>query len=222
MRAATCTYAVLAAFLLPAILLGAGANPSQGPHWEIAGQLSEACSCSVPCSCNFGQGASPHHYCWSMMSFYIEKGHYGSVRLDGLHLAGAHGQRSRVWYIDDRATPEQEAALKAIASHVLPPNPNGKSKIYFQTTRVIQEIGSKGQRLEIGNQGGFEADYIVGMDGKTPIVVENMQAWNVQHDIKAKTTKLYYKDQFGNKYDLKNTNSNLGKFDWTDRTPAYF
>src|SRR5579863_8464537 len=114
MKAATCAYAALAAFLLPAILLSAGVTPSQGPHWEIAGQLSEACSCSVPCSCNFGQGASPHHYCWSMMSFYIEKGYYGSVKLDGLHLAGAHGKGGRVWYIDDRATPEQEAALKAI------------------------------------------------------------------------------------------------------------
>ncbi len=157
-----------------------------------------------------------------MMSFEIQKGHYGHVILDGLHLAGANGKKGTVWYIDDRATPEQAAALKAIADHVLPQKPHAKRIIYFQTARVIQEIGDKSQRLQIGNRGEFEADYIIGMDGKTPIIVENMQSWNVQHDVKAKTKRLYYRDPFGNKYNLKNANSNMGRFNWTDKTPAYF
>lgn len=217
-----CIFLTWGIVAVQAALFGAVATHGKEPRWEIIGQLSEACSCSVPCGCNFGEGASPHHYCWSMMSLDIRRGHYDKVILDGLHLAGAKGKKSLVWYIDDRATPEQKAALKAIANHVLPSKPNGKRRIYFQTAQVIQVIGNKSQRLQIGTYGGFEADYIIGMDGKTPIVVENMQSWNVQHDVKAKTKKLYYRDQFGNKYNLKDTNSNMGRFDWTDETPAYF
>jgi len=80
-----------------------------GEHWEMTGQLSEACSCAVPCTCNFDEGPSPHHYCYSLFSLEIKHGHYGSVSLDGLHLVGAHGKKGNVWYIDSRATAEQAA-----------------------------------------------------------------------------------------------------------------
>jgi len=60
--------------------VGASAPPSSGEHWQITGTLTEACTCAVPCTCNFSEGPSPHHYCYSLYSLGIEKGHYGSVR----------------------------------------------------------------------------------------------------------------------------------------------
>src|SRR6266536_1316888 len=62
-----------------------------GEHWEIAGDLTEACTCAVPCTCNFGEGPSRHHYCYALFSLDIHHGHYGNLNLDGLRLAGAHG-----------------------------------------------------------------------------------------------------------------------------------
>jgi Protein of unknown function (DUF1326) len=192
--------------------VGAASKKTPTP-WQISGDLSEACTCTVPCTCNFGEGASPHHYCYSLFSISIRKGHYGSVVLDGLHLAGAHGKKGGVWYIDDRATSEQAQALRAIASQMKSRNPT-----YFETARILQEVGEKGNHLEIGDKGGFAADYIMGLDKKTPVVVENNTSWNIPKSIKGKTKRLHYKDQYGNKFDLKATNSNQGAFDWTQDT----
>ena len=201
-------------------VLAAGADlpKTQGPHWEVAGQLSEACSCRVPCTCSFGEGPSPKHYCWAIFAVSIERGHYGTVPLDGLHFAGAHGKKSFVWYIDARATAEQASALRAITGHLI----HREAPQHFEIARITQVVGEKSNEVEIGDHGGFKADYIIGFDGKTPVVVENNFSWNIQHDIKAKTEEFRYHDRYGNKYGFKNTNSNQGRFDWTDQTPKYF
>ncbi|MGH9377321.1 MAG: DUF1326 domain-containing protein [Terriglobia bacterium] len=205
-------------------LIAAQAAAVSSHHWSIKGELSEACTCQVPCGCNFHQGPSPHHYCWSLASFQIDKGHYGGVDLAGLRLVRAHGGKSIVWYIDGRATAQQAEALRAIAAHVtggawVSKLPDG---LHFESANIAQDIGNKSFQIKIGDKGGFEANKIMGGDGKNPIVVENMTAWNVRHDIKGKTTRLYYKDEFGNRFDLTGTNANEGKFDWTDTTPNYF
>jgi hypothetical protein len=190
---------------------------TSGPHWEIAGDLTEACTCSVPCTCNFNQGPSPHHYCYSLFALHIEKGHYGDLKLDDLRVAGAHGKKGNVWYIDERAAPEQVTALKAMLSHIDP-----KPGAHFETSRIVQEVGEKGNKLEVDEIGRFEADYIMGMDKKTPVIVENNTSWNIQKSIKGKTQEFHYKDRYGNKIDVKGSNSNQGKFDWTDETKEYF
>ena len=192
-----------------------GSTKAAGEHWEIAGDLSEACTCAVPCTCNFGEGPSPHHYCYSLYAVDIQKGHYGTVSLDGLHLARAHGKKSDVWYIDNRATPAQAEALKSIAGHI------SNRKSYFASAHIAQEVGEKGNRLQVGDKGDFEADYILGGDKKTPIVVENNTAWNIPRSIKGKTKRLRYKDRYGNRFDVTRTNSNQGKVDWTDQSSFY-
>ncbi len=221
MRPRGLAVAVLSIFLLPTILVAADSTRGKEPHWVIKGELSEACTCSVPCGCNFHSRAS-HPYCWSIASFNIQKGHYGRVKLNGLHLVRGHGEKAIVWYIDDRATPAQAAALQKIAAHIsealrwrLP------SFIHFETAHITQVIGKQGARVSIAGRGGFEAEYLTGGDRKNPIVVENMTAWNVRHDIKGSAKSLRYKDQFGSEFDMANTNANEGKFDWTDRTKWY-
>lgn len=211
-----------------ALVTAADTSKKTGEHWEMQGDLTEACTCSVPCTCNFGEGPSPHHYCWAVFSVDIQKGHYGNVRLDGLRLAGVHGKKALVWYIDDRATSEQAAALKEIALHSLrhghgdADSGNSSSGIHVETARIIQDVGEKGNKLLIGDKGGFEAEYIMGMDKKTPVVVENNTSWNISRSIKGKTKYLRYKDQYGNKVDMTKTNSNEGKFDWNDQSSEYF
>lgn len=209
----------LAAFLLAvstSILLASDNSPKpDNAHWEIQGDLTETCSCAVPCTCNFGGGPSPKHYCHTMFSLAIANGHYGDIKLDGLHLAGVHGNKSKVWYVDSSATPEQASALRAIADHML------KSD-HVETAAITQKVDDKGNLLKIGDKGGFEADYIVGLDKKSPVVVENNTTWNIKRSIKARSKYVHYKDEFGNKLEFKGTNSNQGKFDWTDQTEKYF
>jgi hypothetical protein len=195
-----------------------GSKP-HGEHWEMAGQLSEACSCSVPCTCNFREGPSPHHYCWTVFALDVEHGHYGKVGLDGLQLVGAHGKTSLVWYIDQRANPEQVAALKTITLDL---RWHAKDPVYWEVARITHVVGEKSHEVEVEGHGGFKADYIIGLDGKTPIVLENNPSWNIQHGVKAKAQELEYHDQHGNSFRFAGVNSNEGRFDWTDETPKYF
>jgi hypothetical protein len=206
-------------FVGAALLRGADVRKPHGEHWEMAGKLSEACSCAVPCTCNFGGGPSPHHYCWSIFSVDIEHGHYGSVSLDGLHLVGAHGKKGNVWYIDRRATAEQAAGLRTISLDL--DRQFGKPE-HWEMATITQVTGDKSHEVEIEGHGGFKADYIIGLDGKTPVIVENNASWNIQHGVKAKAPELAYHDAYGNKFKFKDVNSNQGKFDWTDQTEKYF
>jgi hypothetical protein len=228
------TAAVVAALVAP-MACGAAESPADRTPWHLTGQLSEACTCSVPCTCNFGEGPSPGHTCWALFSLDIRKGRYGHVDLSGLRLAGAAGAHGFVAYIDDRATPPQAEALKAITSRIgarareadlaLDPKASDDPSMKFlgfKTVAIQQEIGPRGNRLVIGDQGGFESNYIMGIDGKSPVVVENNWSWNIQHGIKGKTKRLQYKDEFGNEFDLTATNANQGQFDWSDQTPIYF
>src|SRR5439155_12189925 len=91
----------------------------KAPAWHIMGTLSESCSCAVPCACNFGEAPSPHAFCWAVFATTIDKGNYGSVSLDGLKVGGANGAKGFVLYLDDSATPEQVAALKAIGKTMM-------------------------------------------------------------------------------------------------------
>jgi hypothetical protein len=198
---------------------GAGIPKAHGQHWEIAGQLSEACSCAVPCTCNFNEPPSPHHYCWSLFSLDIKRGHYGSVSLDGLHLVGAHGKKGNVWYIDQSATPEQAAALHTITLDL---DRDAHKAEHWETATITQVVGEKSHEVEVEGHGGFKANYIIGLDGNSPVVVENNSSWNIQHGVKAKARELAYHDQYGNRFTFKGVNSNEGNFDWTDETPKYF
>jgi hypothetical protein len=226
---------VAAPLLSPGPSRAASAAQAASPPWRISGDLSEACTCSVPCTCNFGEGPSPSHTCWALFSLDIKKGRYGKVNLAGLRLAGAAGAKGIVAYLDDRATPEQAEALKGIVGHIgarfhelaVAQDPKAAQDpsmqfLGFKTAHIQQEVGSKSHRLAIGDQGGFESEYIMGIDGKTPVVVENNWSWNIQHGIKGKTKRLHYKDEFGNEFDMTATNANQGKFDWNDKTPVYF
>jgi Protein of unknown function (DUF1326) len=202
-----------------AVALDAGTPGKDRTHWEVKGNLSEACSCQVPCTCNFRSGPSPHHFCWAMFSLDITRGHYGKVKLNGLHLVGAHADKAVVWYIDDRATPKQFDALKAIAHRL---GYHIELPIFYQAAQITQVVTDKGNEVEVAGRGGFKANYVMGGNGKTPIVVENITAWNLPRSIKGRTEYLKYWDTHGNTLDFKNTNSNEGKFDWSDKTAEYF
>jgi len=232
--------AIVQAMFVAAPLLAPGlsrvsAETVSRPSWRISGDLSEACTCSVPCTCNFGEGPSPAHTCWALFSLDIQKGHYDKVNLAGLRVAGAVGAKGMVAYLDDRATPEQAEALKGVVGSIgarfhelaIAHDPKAAQDpsmqfLGFKTVRIQQTVGDKSSRLILGDQGGFESNYIMGIDGKTPVVVENNWSWNIKHGIKAKTKRLNYKDEFGNEFDMTATNANQGKFDWSDKTAVYF
>ena len=96
------------------------------PAWKVSGQYYETCSCDFVCPCIPGQMAvNPSKgSCTFSMAFQIERGSYGTVRLDGLGfivlLLTPEEMGKGNWSVgviaDERASAEQREAISAIAS----------------------------------------------------------------------------------------------------------
>jgi hypothetical protein len=206
--------------LLLVSVLAAAAPPTPAVSWEISGELAEACTCKVPCTCQFGQGPSPGPGCRSLITMSIEKGHRGDAVLDGAKLAVAHGNKATVFYIDSAASAPQRAALKAVAESIAATS-KWKSVVYREA-RISQSLTPTEIRGAVEGAGGFEAEVLIGSDGKSPVVVENQGDVNIARLEKGKTRSLKYADTAGNAIDAKDTNSDRGHFDWSDRTESFF
>ncbi|HEY0378260.1 MAG TPA: DUF1326 domain-containing protein [Pyrinomonadaceae bacterium] len=189
--------------------------------WKITGALSEACTCAVPCSCNFGEGPSPHPYCYPFYSYHIRKGNYGDVALDDLHFGSADLKNGRYMFMDERATERQREALRVIMARVIERAPAEQAeqkakeiadKISY--TKVEQEYDARKNSLKVGGFGEFAADYVMGLDKSAPVVVRNNTTWRVHDSIKAKTSAYKVKVE-RDAVDTKDTNSNQGDFEYS-------
>jgi hypothetical protein len=197
------------------------AAPAGDKSWKIAGALSEACTCAVPCSCNFGEGPSPHSYCYPFYSYHIREGRYGDVVLDGLHFGAADLKNGRYLFVDERANERQREALRLIMARVIERAPAAEAeqkakeledKIIYAA--VEQEYDQRKNHLKVEGVGEFAADYIMGLDKSEPVVVRNNTTWRILDAIKAKTS--VYKVKSGrDAVDTKDTNSNQGDFEYS-------
>lgn len=93
--------------------------------WRIEGDFMESCNCDVSCPCalnSTGNNTIPatQGHCDLILAFHIQKGHFENVDLSDLAFAiisYSPGPLMSVcnwsmgYYIDDRATEEQYAAL---------------------------------------------------------------------------------------------------------------
>lgn len=191
--------------------------------WLIRGALTEACTCAVPCTCNFGDGPSPHSYCYPFYSYHIREGHYRDVKLDGLHFGSADLAGGRTMFIDERADERQREALRLIIARMIIRVPaeeaEAKAKEIeprIRYTAVKQEYDERSNRLEVAGLGEFVADYIMGLDKSQPVVVRNNTTWRIHDSIKARTS-VYNVKSGRDSVRTKNTNSNQGDFEYTDQ-----
>ncbi len=192
--------------------------------WMIRGALTEACTCAVPCTCNFGSGPSPHSYCWPFYSYHIREGYYQDVKLDGLHFGSADLSGGRTMFIDERADERQRQALRIIIARLIirvsPEEAEAKVKeidARIRYTGVKQEYGENKNRLDVAGLGEFSADYIMGLDKSQPVVVRNNTTWRILDAIKARTS-IYRVKSGRDSVNTKDTNSNQGDFEYTDQT----
>ena len=99
---------------------------SDWTSWQVSGSYFEACNCAAICPCRqVGArpgGRSTHGVCQFALSWQIAQGHAGEMRLDDLAVVMAGWYDDDVpdspWevtlYVDERAEPEQSAALTEI------------------------------------------------------------------------------------------------------------
>ncbi len=192
--------------------------------WMIEGALTEACTCSVPCTCNFGEGPSPHSYCYALYSYEIRKGQYNDIKLDGLHFGATDLKAGRTLFIDERANESQREALRVIIARVIERSTADASEKEakeigkeMRYVTIEQEYDGRSNHLEVKGIGEFSATYIMGLDKSQPLIVRNNTTWRIHDAIKAKTSDFRVKVG-KDSINTKSTNSNQGDFEYSDKT----
>ncbi|MBI3853913.1 MAG: DUF1326 domain-containing protein [Verrucomicrobia bacterium] len=91
--------------------------------WSFEADYLQACSCDYGCPCEF-EAPPARGFCQGLGAWKINRGNYGDVLLNGLALAFAlhtpeemhKGNGTGVYFIDEKATPQQRDALQKIAT----------------------------------------------------------------------------------------------------------
>lgn len=213
------TAAVLAfaAFATVPALAQAPSDPAAG-RWSASGTLLESCTCAVPCTCNFGEGPSPHSYCHAVFAYRIDKGAWNGVDLSGLVVGGADGPNGGAGFLDNHATTAQKPALENLGRAIFAqggPAGGPRSWVSAPITHLVQ---GNNLRLAFGSLGGFSARVIIGRDGKSPVVVENNTVWPIARAIKGKALPLQFETPGVGRIHGDGTNANYGTFAFTGRT----
>ncbi len=182
-------------------------------QWSASGTLLEACTCAVPCSCNFGEPPSPHHYCHAVYAYRLDKARWGRIDLSGLTIAGADAEKGGEAYLDERATSAQRAALKSLTRAVWSQGgPGNAPDMPFVFAKITPKVTASEISVSIENVGGFSAKPITGRDGKTPVVVENNTVWPITRAYKGKTVSLAARSKAIGAINTTGTNANYGAF----------
>lgn len=193
--------------------------PAESAGWKATGTLFEACSCSVPCPCNFGQNPT-HGYCHTIYAYRLKNASYNGIALDGLIFGGGEADKGAATFVDSRATSVQRRALEELALLVFSKGGASAGNRRFVPTKITVENTALRFKLDFAGVGGFTADILIGADGTNPIIVENNTTWPVHRFIKGKTTAFDYKDAVGNRLHLDGVNANLGEFSLSGRLTA--
>ena len=93
------------------------------PAWRVRGDWFDACSCDIPCPCEFAQAPTGGH-CEGVLAYHVREGHFGDVVLDRLSIVLVVAFEGNLWlgrsrvtlgaFFDARADAAQRAALRAI------------------------------------------------------------------------------------------------------------
>jgi hypothetical protein len=184
--------------------IGAAGDPPKTP-WKITGQLEEACTCSSACPCWFGSKPTKMT-CGGGQFIFITKGKYGEVKLDGLAV-GSMAQSPEgkgmmesfgswnfnYYYIDEKATPEQREALKAIGATVLAGGASPKSEVRY--VPLVRKIDGKEHSISIGKYGSFSGHLVEGGLGGSVKIVNPPGADPLHHEyLQGENTNVAYND----------------------------
>jgi hypothetical protein len=191
--------------------------------WKLTGQLEEACSCSAACPCWFGSKPTKMT-CGGGQFLFITKGSYGSVKLDGLAV-GSMSQSPEgkgmmesfgswnfnYYYVDEKATPEQREALKAIANTVLAGGASPKTEYRF--VPIVRKIDGKEHSISLAKYGTFSGHLIEGGLGGSSRIVNPPGADPLHHEYaQGESTKIAYNDA-GQDWNFSGSNYMYGTFE---------
>lgn len=147
--------------------------------YRLEGSILEVCNCNVLCPCWVGEDPD-YGICQSILAYNYEQGHVNGIDVTGLTFALAayipgnvlDGNFRVVYFIDDRATPTQEMALRELYAGKLGGPVSEYVKLFGEvvaterTPITFEVIKGKG-RLQIGANAEAELAPFTGGTGLT-------------------------------------------------------
>jgi hypothetical protein len=175
-----------------------GQSKTAGSGWAMNSTIIEACSCPMFCQCYFNaepaghadhHGTGAKHFCKFNNAFKVNRGHHGTVKLDGAKfwVAGdlgadfSKGQMDwAVLHFDSAVTPEQRKAIGEILPKVYPVKWNS----FTMGADAPMEWGYTKDRAVAKLGGGKMAEVVLNrptsaMNDAEPIVMKNLKYFGV-------------------------------------------
>lgn|GEM_PF-815225 len=195
---------------------------AQKASWKIAGQLEEACKCNAACPCWFG--AKPTHMnCGGQLVYFITKGQYGTVALDGLsfaRMAQSPDGKSMVetsgnWlfdylYIDEKASAEQRKALEEIAWAT---EHKESSNVQVRYVPITRTVDGKVHKVAVGQYGTFSAHLFESALGGAPKITHAPGADPMRAEFLQGTTLIFKYNDASQDWNSQNSNYMFTNFD---------
>ena len=165
------------------------------PNWSLNATIIEACSCPMFCQCYFSSAPAGHmdhagmadeHFCRANNVFRVNKGMYGSTKLDGakfwigMDLGAEFSDGEMDWavlHFDPAVTKEQRAGITAALGKLYPVK--WKSFVVgadapIEWTATKEHATAK---LDGGKGGEVELARSVHSNTAEPTVIHNLKYW---------------------------------------------
>lgn len=153
--------------------------------FSVKGDYFEACNCEVSCPCIW-LGPATQAVCDVLLAWHVTEGQRDAVDLSGLNAVMAvqtpkqmtDGNWKVALYLDDRATPEQSAALGAVFSggaggHLAALAPLIGEVVGVAPASISFDRSGGSLKAKVGELLSMESEEMPGMDGSHPPVITN-------------------------------------------------
>lgn len=201
--------------------------------WRIAGEGSSSCNCAWGCPCQFNALPTDGR-CEALVGWQIREGHFGNIRLDGVRFARIQswpgpiheGNGTRQLIIDEQTTPDQRAAVIALASGTqgganfeifAAVSPHQLETIFAPITLQIDRERRQAH-LHIPGIGESHTEPIknpvTGKEHRARIVLPNGFTWKEAEMANAVNLRVQSDNKLA--FQHTNTNAELYAFDWSN------
>ena len=154
--------------------------------YQLAGRLLEVCNCRVLCPCWIGEDPD-YGTCDTIVAWHFDKGKIGDVDVSGhtvaliAHVPGniLQGNWRAAVYLDDKVSPEQEAAILAVYTGKLG-GPVGElvklvgEVVSVQKVPLSFEVRGGSGTIRIGNDGYAELEPYRNASGATTTLADTV------------------------------------------------
>ncbi len=199
--------------------------------WQVEGDLLDMCNCELLCPCHVSfRQKSTYDICEGLWVASIEKGAWNQLNLDGLkamiifHCPNPvmyEGDWTAVLYIDEQASPEQEAALTEIFSGQAG-GPWARLAAFYKDgrfqaiKRAAFDFTREGRTFRVGTSAAthLEVQAIRGVNPDDEVKITNLR--NVIHGGEHVLARSDHKvDDEGLRWDYAGKNALYSRFRWS-------